>query len=145
MQVCVCVCVNGTEESGSLIASAGLPTLKWPQPQGGKRFLTRGVREGAGPRTARKRYGRSGAAAAFWLKRRKKKRERDSQASSGRRLSQTFLLCLTHTHTHIHRTNELRVDRTGRRLLTSLPPRHPLPLLPLSALIEKTNGSFRAH
>lgn len=32
----------------------------------------------------------------------------------------------------------------GGSRLTSLPP-YPFPLFPLSALIEKTNGSFRAH
>ena len=47
--VCVCVCVRvcacvwgcayGVEESGSLIAFARLPTLKWPLPQGRDSWL----------------------------------------------------------------------------------------------------------
>lgn len=39
LHVCVCVCVYGVEESGSLIASARLPTLKWPLPQGRDSWL----------------------------------------------------------------------------------------------------------
>lgn len=31
---CVCACVCGVEKSGSLIAFARLPTLKWSLPQG---------------------------------------------------------------------------------------------------------------
>lgn len=36
---CVSACVYGVEESGSLIAFAGLPTLKWPLPQGRDSWL----------------------------------------------------------------------------------------------------------
>lgn len=51
----VCACVHGLEESGSLIASASLPTLKWPLPQGRDSWLY-GERERAGSAAGR-RYG----------------------------------------------------------------------------------------
>lgn len=53
----VSVCVCSIEESGSLIASASLPTLKWPLPQGRDSWLYGKTERGGVCRE--KRYGRT--------------------------------------------------------------------------------------
>ncbi len=54
--VFVCVCLNGVEESGSLIAFARLPTLKWPLPQGRDSWLHGKMEQGG--EYGKGRYGR---------------------------------------------------------------------------------------